>query len=185
MDLVDPAALLESLANFEHAPTSSNAPISTDHFASLLQAAATAGGEEAAQVDLGKVSGSTRQLRPVEEPNAIRNYAPENQPRRRLSDKLRPTEIQGFVVRSNKRKRTLDATDEEEQLKREREIWGPEDPEEEEKPYQETLYEHPLIGTSEARAAGVHSAVALFRRPSTASKKYTSICSMMGYLLLY
>jgi hypothetical protein len=35
-----PLSLLESLASYEHPPPSSNTPISNDHFASLLQAAA-------------------------------------------------------------------------------------------------------------------------------------------------
>jgi hypothetical protein len=178
LDLDDPAALLESLANFEHPPTNSNAPISNDHFASLLQAAATAGGEEAARVDLGRTRRSTRQSRAMEEPHSTQNQAHEARSRRSLNDKSNPPENHGFVTRGNKRKRVLDETDEEEQLRREREIWGPEEPEEEDPFHQEPQYEHPPIATSEARAAGVHSAAALFRRPSSASKKYTSTYSI-------
>jgi hypothetical protein len=178
MDLDDPAALLESLANFEHPPTSTNAPISNDHFASLLQAAATAGGEEAAQVDLGRTRRSTRQLRPTEELVTRQNDTGEVRSRRRLNDKPNPPENHGFVTRATKRKRVVDETDEEEQLRREREIWGPEESEEEDPFDQEPQYGHSPIPTSEARAAGVHSAAALFRRPSNASKKYTSTCSV-------
>lgn len=171
LDLDDPAALLESLANFEHPPSSSN-----HQFASLLQAAATATGEEAAQLDLGRTRKSARQSRHMEEPNIAQSYTPENRSRRRPSDRPDIMETHGFVTRGNKRKRVLDEADEEEQLRREREIWGPEEPEEED-PYQEPLYERSPVSTSEARAAGVHSAAALFRRPSSASKKYTSKCS--------
>jgi hypothetical protein len=184
LDLDDPAALLESLANFEHPPTSSNALISNDHFASLLQAAATAGGEEAARVDLGRTRRSTRQSRPTEELVTRQNDTHEVRSRRRLNDKPNPPESHGFVARSAKRKRALDDTDEEEQLRREREIWGPEEPEEEDPFDQEPRYGHSPIATSEARAAGVHSAAALFRRPSSASKKYTSTCSVIVFLVL-
>jgi hypothetical protein len=174
LDLDDPAALLESLASFEHPPASSNAQISNDHFASLLQAAATAGGEEAARVDLGKTRRSTRQLRATEELVTRQKDTHEVLPRRRLNDKPNSPESHGFVTRGTKRRRVLEDTDEEEQLKREREIWGPEEPEEENPFDQEPQYGHSPIATSEARAAGVHSAAALFRRPSSASKKYTS-----------
>jgi hypothetical protein len=178
LDFDDPAALLESLANFEHPPPSSNAPISNDHFASLLQAAATAGGEEAARVDLGRIRRSTRQSRAAEEPHSTPNQAQEPRSRRRLNDKPNLPEDYGFVTRGNKRKRVVDESDEEEQLRREREIWGPEEPEEEDPFDQEPQYGHSPIPTSEARAAGVHSAAALFRRPSSASKKYTSVYSL-------
>lgn len=182
LDLDDPAALLESLANFDHPPTSTNAPISNDHFASLLQAAATAGGEEAARVDLGKTRRSTRQSRPTEELVMRQNDTHEVRSRRRLNDKPNTPESHGFVTRGTKRKRALDETDEEEQLRREREIWGPEEPEKEDPFDQEPQYGHSPIPTSEARAAGVHSAAALFRRPSSASKKYTSTCSVKIFL---
>jgi len=182
LDLDDPAALLESLANFEHPPASSNAPISNDHFASLLQAAATAGGEEAARIDLGKTRRSTRQSRATEELVTKQKDTHEVRPRRRLNDKPNLTESHDFVTRGTKRKRVLDETDEEEQLRREREIWGPEEPEEENPFDQEPQYGHSPIATSEARAAGVHSAAALFRRPSSASKKYTSTYFVLIYL---
>jgi hypothetical protein len=184
LDLDDPAALLESLANFEHPPASSNAPISNDHFASLLQAAATAGGEEAARVDLGRTLRSTRQSRATEELVTRQNDTQEVRSSRRLNDKPNPPEGYGFVLRGTKRKRALDEADEEEQLRREREIWGPEEPEEEDLFDQEPQYGHTPIATSEARAAGVHSAAALFRRPSSASKKYTSMYSVILSLVL-
>lgn len=184
LDLDDPAALLESLANFEHPPASSNAPISNDHFASLLQAAATAGGEEAARVDLGRTLRSTRQSRATEELVTRQNDTQEVRSSRRQNDKPNPPEGYGFVLRGTKRKRALDEADEEEQLRREREIWGPEEPEEEDPFDQEPQYGHTPIATSEARAAGVHSAAALFRRPSSASKKYTSMYSVILSLVL-
>lgn len=177
LDFDDPAALLESLAHFEHPPTNSNAPISNDHFASLLQAAATAGGEEAARVDVGRTRRSTRQSRATEEPHSTPIQAYEARSRRKLNDKPNPPESHGFVRRGTRRKRVLDETDEEEQLRREHEIWGPEELEEDDLFEQEPQYGHSPIATSEARAAGVHSAAALFRRPSSASKKYTSTYS--------
>ena len=176
LDLEDPAALLESLANYEH-PPQTDVQISNDHFASLLQAAATAGGQEAAQVDRGAIRRSTRQSRPADQLNAARDYTPERRSRRQQNGGFGAPDTEGFVTRGNKRKRPIDDVDEEEQLAREREIWGPEDLEDEDHSFDENQYAGAPIATTDARAAGVHSAAALFRRPSNASKKYTSMSS--------
>src|SRR5271169_5056324 len=88
LDLTDPAALLESLANFEHPPVS-NTQISNDHFASLLQAAATAGGQEAAQIDRGRARRSTRQSRTADLLDAVLAYTPERRSRRQQNDAIR------------------------------------------------------------------------------------------------
>ncbi|KAI9740671.1 MAG: hypothetical protein M1818_004635 [Claussenomyces sp. TS43310] len=166
---LDPAALLESLANFDHPPAHTNLPISNDHFASLLQAAATAGGHEATQQDRSGTRRSTRQ-------SAAQYDLPLNSPqKRKRAAKSTESEVQSFLITNTKRKKASDiALNEEAQLEREREIWGPEDNEEDDDHTNfESMNEHPPIGSSEARAAGVHSAAALFRRPSSASKKYT------------
>lgn len=174
LDLTDPAALLESLASYEHPPPSSNIPISNDHFASLLQAAAaTAGGQDAALRDSNPSRRTATQSRSGEEFGDTANYISESASQRNHNE-ASVTETRGVVTRSSKRRRVVDEVEEAEQLARERAIWGPEEPEEDDNSDDEPHYEHPTISTSEARAVGVASAVALFRRPSSASKKYTS-----------
>jgi hypothetical protein len=173
LDLDDPASLLQSLINFEHPPPINNTPISNDHFASLLQAAAaSAGGHEGTQVDSGRTRRSARHSRSDEQHGITQNYPPETRSKRR-QDRTDVSQTHGFV-RGTKRRKMVDEVEEQEQLAREREIWGPEDTEDEDDPMSEPRFEHTPIGTSDARAAGVHSAAALFRRPSSASKKYTS-----------
>jgi hypothetical protein len=170
-DLEDPAALLESLANFEHAPScnEANTAVSNDHFASLLQAAATATGEEAALTghDQGR-RGTIRSTTP--EQIASPQSPPSSDARRKRKRHEREEQSFGFITSKVLRRSSPD--DEEQRLAREREIWGPEYTEED----TPVTFEHqhiPIAG-ADARAAGVHSAAALFRRPSTASKKYTS-----------
>jgi hypothetical protein len=174
LDALDPAALLESLANFEHPPSNNNAPISNDHFASLLQAAATAGGQES-QVDSNTPKRTTRRSRAAEQLGFSPSSPIDNRSTRNRTTSSDVLDEPTFVTsRITKRKRVIDPIDEEEQLRREHEIWGPEEPEDGDDLTFETTYDHPPIGPSSARALGVHSAAALFRRPSTASKKYTS-----------
>jgi hypothetical protein len=181
IDLDDPAALLESLANFEHPPPTSNAPISNNHFASLLQAAATAGGQEAGRNDVGQTRRSARQLSAAKHPR-ISQSSPTRQ--RDQNNQLNIEEPHAFVTRGSKRKQIPEDIDEAEQLAREHEIWGPAEPEEEYASTFSIQYDNPPIGASDARAAGVHSATALFRRPSVASRKYTSTFPVL-YLILY
>lgn len=148
---LDPAALLESLANFEHPPIENPAPVSNDHFASLLQAAATAGGQE------------------VQKENRVPQYALIESSPRETSQPNGEDEEQrfGFITtRITRHKRR--ASDEDAEEARVREIWGPEDDQVEVFEYKQSA---PL--KADARANGVHSAAALFRRPSAASKKYT------------
>jgi hypothetical protein len=170
-DLEDPAALLESLANFEHAQSSNeaNTTVSNDHFASLLQAAATATGEEAAQTGQDQDRrGAIRSTTP--EQFASPQSPPSSDARRKRKRHEREDQSFGFIT--NKAPRRSSPDDEEQRLAREREIWGPEYTEEDTPATFE--YQHTALAGADARAAGVHSAAALFRRPSTASKKYTS-----------
>lgn len=186
LDLTDPAALLESLASYEHPPPSSNIPISNDHFASLLQAAAaTAGGQDVALRDSDQSRNTTTQSRSGREFDDTANYIPESGSQQNHKE-AGATETRGAVTRSSKRRRVVDEVEEAEQLARERAIWGPEEPEEDDNSDYEPHYEHLAISTSDARAAGVASAVALFRRPSSASKKYTSTFRQrcLGFLLI-
>ena len=166
-NLDDPAALLESLAAFDHVPSSNEANTtgSNDQFASLLQAAATATGQEAAQDEHDQESQS-----PAPEQLIQSQGPPSSDVRRKRTQTELDEETFGWVT--NKAPRRLSPEDDAEQLAREREIWGPEDNDEATMIALENQYT-PLAG-ADARAAGVHSAAALFRRPSTASKKYTS-----------
>jgi hypothetical protein len=169
---IDAQTLLESLANYEHQPqTSEQVPPSSgggDHFASLLEAAATAGVQDST-ADFGRRR-STRQ------PRAPEYGFPESPERgNRTTRSSRVLEDDPHVLIPGRNRRKRHDSDEEEQLAREREIWGPEDDEEtgNGSAVEPRYHTSPPIGASDARAAGVHSAAALFRRPSSASKKYT------------
>jgi hypothetical protein len=169
--LDDPAALLESLAAFDHVPSGNetNATGSNDHFASLLQAAATATGAEAAQDEQDQERRGANQS-PAPEIYVPSQNLPNSEVRRKRTQAELDEETFGWVA--NKAPRHSSTEDEADQLAREREIWGPEDNEE----ATTTTFEsqHTPLAGADARSAGVHSAAALFRRPSTVSKKYTS-----------
>jgi len=168
--LDDPAALLESLAAFDQLSSShETAAGSNDHFASLLQAAATATGEEAAhnEYDHGR-DGTSKSPTPEEFDPSQSQPGPDSHRKRKQDER----DEQPYEFAANKAARRSSSEDEAEQLAREREIWGPED---EELALPETFeHQYTPIPGADARAVGVHSAAALFRRPSTASKKYTS-----------
>lgn len=162
---LDPAALLESLANFEH-PNSNNTSISTDHFASLLQAAATAGSHESQSRQIS-TRRSARKSKSSPEP-----ISPNPNKRKRGNDDD-SGDTTGFL-KSNKRKSKNLTADEEAIIAREKEIWGSEDEDDDANQQFEQHFDHPPVKGSDARAVGVHSAAALFRRPTSAAKKYTS-----------
>ena len=188
-DDLDPTTLLKSLAEFEHPassseplaiadpPTVSEAPAASErHFQSLLQAVATADGAEAAQA---------RVLLPNTKNSIIisQTATPKSAPKSnatKTSTKRKRQEVEdddegdlGFIVTAKYKKyrKRKAETDEEELLARERAIWGPDDDEGGEI---DGGRRQSSVGTADARALGVHSAAALFRRPSAASKKYTS-----------
>jgi hypothetical protein len=167
--LDDPAALLESLAAFDHLPSSNEtATSSTDHFASLLQAAATATGEEAAYHEYDQGRNDESHSHTPEQFAPSHNLSGPEASRKRKQDER--DEQNSFVA--NKTARRSSSVEEAEQLAREREIWGPEVDELGLEESFESQYA-PIPG-ADARAVGVHSAAALFRRPTSASKKYTS-----------
>lgn len=170
-NLEDSAALLESLAHYDQVSSANeiNTAVSNDHFASLLQAAATATGAEAAQIEHNQSRGDASRS-PTPEHFAPCQSLPGSEARRKRKQDQRDKQQYGFVA--NKTARRSSPQDEADQLAREREIWGPEEGEE----TTLTSFEnqHTPIAGADARAVGVHSAAALFRRPSTASKKYTS-----------
>jgi hypothetical protein len=184
-DMDDSAALLGSLAAFEH-PPSNNArtSVSNDHFASLLRAAETAGGVEIAQAEGSHEQDSTAQSGQSDTYGFFkRTFEPDARPKRKRTARGRNSEIdaeqeeaQSYGLVSNKRRKKSLPPDDPDQLAREREIWGPESPEDEQDndvSSPEEIVQQPQISTATARALGVHSAAALFRRPSKASKKYT------------
>ena len=179
---------MQSLADFEHATSSSELPTvcevpatSERHFESLLQAVATADGEEAAQASRGQNKpDATRTSNQIHSPKSTpKNKATTTRTKRKRRQAEEEEdddedESVGFIVTASyKRQKKKKAQDEEaEALAREREIWGPEYGEEVDEDGAEER--QTPIGTADARALGVHSAAALFRRPSAASKKYTS-----------
>ena len=171
LEEADPAALLESLASFEHPVVSNEERTneSNDHFASLLQAVATAG-EETAQTDLLQTRESSGPSTSDTYGFFNRSFPTETCSKRKRNDREESDHGFGFVSPSKRRKKTTPPDDEEE-LAREREIWGP--PSDEEDVSTTYSVQHSPITTADLRAVGVHSAAALFRRPSAASKKYT------------
>lgn len=177
---MDPSTqeLLQSLADFSHTlPAQENpAPIhETDHFASLLEAAATAGGHEASQESNGQARRSTRQSAAVGQHEGSPAMVPVAQTQGHHAGKRKRGAGDGDNVRmrhDNAKRRRKDDPD---QLARQREIWGP-DEEDENEHEGDSIFENeqpPPIDLADVKAAGVHSAVALFRRPSQASRKYT------------
>ncbi|KAK0125167.1 hypothetical protein ONS96_009028 [Cadophora gregata f. sp. sojae] len=164
-DLEDPAALLESLANYE--PPQSPAvglrapavPSDHDHFESLLQAAATAEGVDAAEHDC-----SQRSFDPLD-----RN---DKRKRNEQDDTYQLDSESQMLLRDASKRRKKLSRDDADQLALERELWGPEEGDNEEGMSTSERHTSP-VPTADARAIGLHSATALFRRPSTASKKYT------------
>jgi hypothetical protein len=161
-DLDDPSALLGSIATYEHPENEGSTATSHDHFASLLQAATTATQAEAAQTGHGQNGGSADQSMVSDQFGFP--IPPTGTKRKRGGENDYPK-----FVKSKPRKKSTGS--EEEEL-RTREIWGPEEDEEDE-PTESEYQQSPAV-TANARAVGVHSAAALFRRPSSASKKYTS-----------
>jgi hypothetical protein len=184
-DMDDSAALLGSLAAFEH-PPSNDAPtsVSNDHFASLLRAAETAEGAEIARTEGSHEEDNAAQTGQSDAYGFFkRTFDPEPRPKRKRTARGRNCEVdaeqedgRSYGLVSNKRRKKSPPPEDPDLLAREREIWGPESPEGEEDntvSAPEDSFQQPQVSTTAARALGVHSAAALFRRPSKASKKYT------------
>lgn len=182
---LDPAILLQSLADFEHPafhsqprtvsppnvpPSAASEPPAAPnyHFEGLLQAVAAANGEQAAHASPGQKQTNAIAPKPV---NSLSNIPKTTSTKRKRSIHddddgetfgfLKPTK----ALKKQKQKQA------EEQLALEREIWGPQSAGEDDENGEPRS---PIKGNA-ARAAGVHSAAALFRAPTAASKKYTSM----------
>ena len=198
-DDLDPATLLESLANFEHPVPSSELPTVTEpptlpehpvsserHFESLLQAAASADSQEAAQASRGQNKS------PAKQPTATHQFGTPNNANgnttitttrkrkrkpRQVEDEESADDNFGFIVtKATRRKRRLRDTPEE--LAEEYEIWGSELEGDGDGDGSQLDGRTFSLERADPRAAGVHSAAALFRRPSAASKKYTRTSSI-------
>lgn len=196
-DDMDSAALLESLASYDPSQghNSNNSypepdsngfqngqhhqqtnQFENDHFASLLQAAATAG-QNQENDHRSHYETHSRDSQPLREWNTHSlngQQQQRSQPQRRKHSEISHdatstpnTEPSSLWNRSTRRKLT-DADNA--ALARERAIWGPESDHSEN---EEASQSYTPLSPSSARAAGVHSAAALFRKPTPASKKYT------------
>lgn len=196
-DDMDSAALLESLASYDpsqghnlnsaYSEPDSNClqnghhhqqtnQFENHHFASLLQAAATAGQsqENDRRSHYETHSRDSRSLQEWNTHSLNGQQQPRNQPQRRKHSEISHdassapnTEPSSLWNRSTRRKLT-DADNA--ALARERAIWGPESDHSEN---EESSQSYTPLSPSSARTAGVHSAAALFRKPTPASKKYT------------
>jgi hypothetical protein len=138
-----------------------------------LQAAATAGGQEADENE-GAQSHSE-----VDNTDSLFGSSPEATRERASLDNSKSTKRKRSEVpkqtptRPGKRQKAAEAEFEAQQAK-EREIWGTEEYDEYDYDDNASRYEGtPGVSSVDARAMGVHSAAALFRRPSERSKKYT------------
>ncbi|KAI9798376.1 MAG: hypothetical protein M1835_000039 [Candelina submexicana] len=164
-------------------------PASNDQFAGLLQAVTTAAGEEAAQDHAAKgvITSNlsnrpkrfTRQSRVIDDQVASGNISTTTGKRKRTSNvaQARTKSIEHpLAVENSARKRlriaepSLGSDSEEIDATRSAEIAQAVD---ESCASLEIRELPPQLAMSDARAAGVHSAAALFRRPSASSKKYT------------
>lgn len=160
---LDPVALLETLANFEHPPAPSLPP-SNDHFASLLEAAAASADvvRDGPRDIVRALRRTTRQSRAQEPPSSDPISRKRNQD---IDDQL-------LLIGPKRPKLSHGDHESEARLAREREIWGDEEESVNDIDF-ERSYDHDPHAVSQARAIGVHSAAALFRKPTAASKKYT------------
>ncbi|KAF4626995.1 hypothetical protein G7Y89_g11166 [Cudoniella acicularis] len=180
-DMEDSAALLGSLAGFAHVPGNSDdhaASVSNDHFASLLEAAATAGGEEAARQGHAQRPQSPLLSRGN---GAIAFFNSGSKRKRNGEDEATPRNEKrskrlGFIKPTRKQQQQEERLAAEEQQDAfEREIWGPELPDGESNDdwdAEKSQWVRPRNAAKNARALGVQSAAALFRKPSAASRKY-------------
>ncbi|PQE13626.1 hypothetical protein CJF31_00005076 [Rutstroemia sp. NJR-2017a BVV2] len=176
-DLDDPIALLESLTRYNS--SSLPPPVNpNDQFASLLQAAESAGGEDVRRSQTPLNNNGNRSSTP------IRTASPKKTSKRRRDDSSEPEQFFGFIhsKQANPRKRRKPTEEEEEAEARQRAIWGDEpseaEDEEDESERNNGSADDEDTRKSRAhsldpRAAGVHSAAALFRRPGPNAKKYT------------
>lgn len=194
-DIADSAVLLEGLSNYHPSTTSGNENNfeqqlnpggSNDTIASLLEAAATADGErtqDASQANhtqppqqphqshqnqqLQSLHGSPSSRNTVTP--VIKNKTPppnaSSPSKRKRSDNL------GFIKNSKRQRKVIDQ--DERQIALQREIWDASPDEEEYKSEGERLRWQDEEPEVDARAMGLHSAVALYRKPSAASQKYT------------
>jgi len=170
---MDSAALLESLANFEPQPThEAIAPANPNEgnsFERLLEAAATAGDQEAEE-DVFEEQPSVSD-NATSSPNPSQGQQPS--PKRKRTGGPKETS-----KRPGKRQKVFEAEYEARQAK-EREIWGTEESEQGDYDEKDPRYGH--ISGLNPRSMGVHSAAALFRRPSEKSRKYARRFGSINY----
>lgn len=167
---LDPAALLESLANYEFTPseTQDHMNASNSHFASLLKAAVTAEEGETSQRDTdgSRLRGHSTGI-PAQEPFPQQPVATGSRKRRQTRGNAEEEQF-GFILPNKSKRAKVREPEDPDELALEREIWGPEEGED----ANENMTSSGSSVTT--KIPGVHSASALFRKPSAASKKYTS-----------
>ncbi|KAG0646953.1 hypothetical protein D0Z07_6346 [Hyphodiscus hymeniophilus] len=176
---LDTAVLLQSLADFEH-PTSHSEqynpdpPLATkDH--DTLQAGAKNDEAGAAQSRGKKQSKAS-----IFAPPLVGSLKPTKRKRRVESDDEEEIDV-GFVYMPKTKKKKRRKQDDADEVAKGRNIWGPAYDEDDEG---ETPKRRNQISGLDARAAGVQSAAALFRKPSAASQKYTRPPMAKVYLQL-
>ncbi|CAD6442741.1 5027147d-d184-4329-a758-ac0262d8a730 [Sclerotinia trifoliorum] len=177
-DIDDPIELLEKLTNTKWDSRNLDTPTTRTNaqFASLLNAAETAGGVDARRSGTPSSNNGNRQsTRGSPARTSSKRGRDESEDRAEEGE-----EMFGFINAKAKPRKVRKLTaEEEEEAAREREIWGSEpsdveeDDEEAEDEGENSQAKSSTIPDLNPRAHGVHSAAALFRKTSASGRKYT------------
>ncbi|KAF7879531.1 hypothetical protein EAF04_000726 [Stromatinia cepivora] len=178
-DIDDPIELLEKLTNTKWDSRNLDTPTSTRtnaQFASLLQAAESAGGVDAGRSGTpSSNNGNGQSTRGSPTKTSSKRGRDESEDRAEEGG-----EMFGFINAKAKPRKVRKLTaEEEEEAAREREIWGSEpsdveeDDEEGEDEGEDSQPKSSTIPDLNPRAHGVHSAAAIFRKTSASGRKYT------------
>lgn len=182
-DIDDPILLLETLTKWDSRSDNNFTSTHTNaQFASLLQAAETAGGVNDMRSSTPSSNNGNGQ--------STRGSPTKTSSKRRRDESEEAAEEEGemfgFINAKSKPRKVRKLTaEEEEEAAREREIWGsePSDLEDEEEGEgEDSNSKYSTIPNLNPRAYGVHGAAAIFRKTSAAGRKYTSEPSQYYYL---
>ncbi|RAL68699.1 hypothetical protein DID88_007405 [Monilinia fructigena] len=171
-DIDDPILLLETLTKWDSRSDNNFTSTHTNaQFASLLQAAETAGGVNDLRSGTPSNNNGNGQ--------STRGSPPKTSSKRRRDESEEASEeggeMFGFINAKSKPRKVRKLTaEEEEEAAREREIWGsePSDLEDEEEG-EDSSSKYSTVPNLNPRAYGVHGAAAIFRKTSAAGRKYT------------
>lgn len=175
-DIDDPILLLETLTRWDSRNDNNYTATRTNaQFASLLQAAETAGGVDVRRSGTpSSNNGNGQTTRGTPTKTSLKRRRDESGDVAEEGE-----EMFGFInAKSKPRKMRKLTAEEEEEAAREREIWGSEpsdlEDDDEEGEGEDSHSKYSTIPDLNPRAHGVHGAAAIFRKTSAAARKYTS-----------